>query len=282
MAIILPDNRELRLNLFLKPTYAVIMPQIDRGKKGFSISQIQNRVNLKNNKHAGYLSKKSQRKLVNTVNWLVASAKKKHVYSKLDRKKYVFRLNFVTLTLPTTNHNISDHYFKSVMLHAFINACRYKFGLKNFVWKVEAQANGNIHAHFTTDTFMHWKALRAVWNKILKSEGLIDDYTNKFSSMTEEHYISYMRLLGYKNVDGLKSMYKKGVESGWCDPNSTDVKSVRKIKDIGAYLAKYMGKEDKERRAIKGRLWSSSYNLARANKTTVSIPVDYDYSFLHF
>lgn len=278
MSYVTSSGDLVRMQLFLKPTYAVIMPERYKKKGNPSKAQLKARENLKNNVHKGCLSKKSQRKLVNTVNWLVASAKEKTVFSKIDKTRYTFKLNFITLTLPTLDHGISDSYFKKKLLHNFINVCRYRYGLNNFVWKVEAQANGNIHAHFTTDTFVHWRSLRSIWNKILISHKIMDKYTQKFSQMSESDYIRYMQVKANFGVNKLKRMYKVGCNSGWKDPNTTDVKAVAKIRDIGAYLAKYMSKVDEKRRPISGRLWSCSYNLAKANKIAVSVPVDFDYS----
>src|SRR5699024_1370876 len=127
-------------------------------------------------------------KLRNSINWLVASSKKKKVYSEKRKRHYYFKVNFVTLTLPSSVQNISDHKFKSVLLHNFINQMRYRYGMKNFVWKVETQENGNIHAHFTTDTYLPWDGVRFVWNRILIKNDLMHEYTNKHLAMSFDDY----------------------------------------------------------------------------------------------
>ena len=124
------------------------------------------------------------------------------------------------------------------MLRKFIDNCRYKYGLKNYVWKVEAQKNGNIHAHFTTDTFIHYRDLLKTWNKILEKEGLIDEFE-------KEHK--------HRN------------------PNSVDVKSVKSVKSIASYMAKYMCKNDESKRIIKGRLWGCNYLLSDSHKCSEEI-----------
>jgi hypothetical protein len=255
-------------DLHINPTYAVHIPQYIPRPTSKSIRRIENEKNLKDNRTKGILSRKSQRKLMNAVNWLVASAKQKYVYDKSTGKRYNFKLNFITLTLPTLDHDISDHKFKSVLLHAFINACRYKYGLSNYVWKVETQANGNIHAHFTTDVFIHWKDLRNTWNLILSKHGLINSYQQKHVDMSfMDYWLQYSK--SYSTASQARKAYNYGVATNWTNPNTTDVRAVHKVKDISAYLAKYLSKNDEERRLIKGRLWSCSESLSHSNRLIV-------------
>lgn len=258
-------------DLYINPTYAVMLPWRERSKNSFSHAQRENMKNLKQNEHAGKLSPKAIRRLSNSVNWLVASAKTKYVYDKETNRRYSFLVNFVTLTLPTTDHTITDNHFKKVMLHGFINQCRYHFGLKNFVWKVEAQENGNIHAHFTTDTFMHWKDVRRIWNKILDKNGLIDAYEKKHKNLSFEQYAEIYDPLKKVDQQKLKQRFLNGQADGWRNPNSTDVHAVHKVKDVAAYLAKYMGKKEEDKRPIKGKLWGCSQNLSQSNKLTIHL-----------
>jgi len=267
--------------LHVHPTYAVYIPQRSRGPGTKTAIQIKNEENLIENKRSSTLSRKAIRRLTNSVNWLVASSKKKWVYDKRLDKRFGFKVNFVTLTLPTLNHDISDHHFKSVLLHNFINTCRNKYDMKNYVWKVEAQANGNIHAHFTTDTFIHWKDLRNVWNTILAKNGIIEKYHNKHKDISFDDYSNLYNSDNSKTTEALKKSFDYGVSTNWNDPNTTDVHAVWKVKDIAAYLAKYMGKKEEDRREIKGRLWSCSYNLSEKNKIVIEILGNTDYDYIH-
>lgn len=230
--------RQVGINLFIKPTYIVSTPLWENVERHKTKKQKLNELNLKDNNHKGKVSNKAAKKIKNAINWLVASAQLKRVWSKKDNKAYYFKINFITLTLPVTSHKISDHYFKANMMRKFIDNCRYKYGLKNYVWKVEAQKNGNIHAHFTTDTFIHYRDLLKTWNKILEKEGLIDEFE---------------KLHKHRN------------------PNSVDVKSVKSIKKIASYMAKYMTKNDDTKREIKGRLWGCNYLLSDSHKCSMEV-----------
>src|SRR5690606_15700456 len=187
---------------------------------------------------------KASRRLSNAVNWLIASAKNKYIFDKESGKKFTFKINFITLTLPTTDHNISDHYFKSKLLHNFINTCRYKHDLKNYVWKVETQENGNIHAHFTTDTFIHWKDLRDIWNRILIKHGVMESYTKKHKSIDFDEYVFLYGSRKNSDLKKLRKAYDFGVSTNWESPNTTDVHAVHKVKDIASYIATYMSKKE--------------------------------------
>lgn len=257
--------------LHIQPTYAVCVPQRLPSNYLRSEKQIQNEQNLKENKPKEQMSRKAIRRLTNSVNWLVASAKQKWIFDKSLKKRFSFKVNFITLTLPTLDHDITDNQFKKDLLHNFINTCRVAYGLKNYVWKVEAQENGNIHVHFTTDTFIHWKDVRNVWNRILLKKGIIQAYQNKHINMSFEDYCNLYNPTGEKDIQSLKRAFAHGQDTNWTDPNSTDVHAVHKVKDIAAYLAKYMSKKDEDRRPIKGRLWGCSYNLSESNKLVVEI-----------
>ncbi len=142
----------------------------------------------------------------------------------------------ITLTLPAPQGGHSDTFIKSKLLAPWLQYAKYKYKLKNYVWKAEAQVNGNIHFHITTDTFIHYKSLRDSWNKQCARYGYIDAF---------EH------------------------SHGHRDPNSTDVHAVKKVKNLGAYLCKYLAKNEKDKRPIEGKLWACSYNLSCKNKLTI-------------
>lgn len=263
------DNKIFELHV--NPTYAVCVPQRMRTGSKKSLKQLENEENLKDNQRKKGLSKKAIRRLTNAVNWLVASAKSKYVFDRESGKRYNFKINFVTLTIPTLNHEITDHEFKSKLMHNFINTLRASHGLKNYVWKVEAQENGNIHAHFTTDTFIHWRELRSVWNRILSTYAVIDKYHEKHKNLSFESYCKIYNSDGKKDIERMRKAFDFGVSTDWREPNTTDVHAVWKVADVAAYLAKYMGKNEVDKREIKGRLWSCSYKLSEKNKLIIEL-----------
>lgn len=271
------DLQNILYNIHVYPTYAVKIPYKDKRPVSATTlnkaNETRKAIREQNEKFFAdtgqlppVMSTRAISRLKNSINWLISSAKNKTVFSKSNGKSYSFKVNFITLTIPTLDHNISDAHFKSKLLHNFISAARYRFNMYNFVWKVETQKNGNIHAHLTTDVFTDHKAVRAIWNKILQEHGVIDAYQKKHSGLSEEQYVSMYVNDEQTNIVQLRKAYKNGVESNWKNPNSTDVHAVHKVKDLGAYLAKYFAKSDDDRRRIKGRVWSCSYSLSSKNK----------------
>jgi hypothetical protein len=49
----------------------------------------------------------------------------------------------------------------------------------------------------------------------------------------------------------------------------TEIRAVRNVKKLGAYVAKYLCKGDEGNRAISGRLWACNYELSSANKLVI-------------
>lgn len=172
----------------------------------------------------------------NSINWLLLAAPKKWVYQKSTNKRFQFKINFITLTLPTSEQKHTDTYIKRELLHPWLMAMSYKHNLKNYIWKAETTQNGTIHFHITTDTFIHHKDIRSSWNRILNRHGYIDTFR---------------------------------LRNGHSNPNSTDVHAVKNVKNLGAYMCKYLTKNDETRRPVTGKLWTSSSNLSASNKLTI-------------
>lgn len=278
-------------DIYIKPNYIVSIPQYSKENKGLSLEFIKNQDNLLNNETNGKLSRKAVQGLKNAINWLCISAKQKNVFRKKTQKVvkangqnetvnvaekwFKFKVNFVTLTLPDTEKPILSKDLQKNLLNPFLTYMRKYHGLKNYVWRLEFQANGKLHVHLTTDSFLHLKIIKDSWNRLLNDNGYLDLF------------------------------YRK---NGHLDPNSTDVHATKNIKNIAAYLAKYMSKKNsvyklpkknkpvkaltvmqykrwyKQRlnfwnspfnpRPITGRIWSCSEQLSKANKCHVEIPAN--------
>lgn len=275
-------------NLYIKPSYVVSMPEycffdhttgeVMKNPRLLTEDFIKNQENLRNNDSRGRLSKKAVTGLRNSINWLCVSSRKKRVFVKEQNRNFFFQVNFITLTLPDTSKPITSYDLQKKLLNPFLTYMRQNQGLKNYVWRLEFQANGKLHVHLTTDSFLHHAQIRDCWNRLLDNHGYLDLYFKKHK---------------HKN------------------PNSTDVHATKKIKNMAAYLAKYMSKknseyklaaEDKKKkkvklltvmnvkgwymqrlnfwnspfnpRPVKGRIWSCSTELSKANKLSVHVPAN--------
>lgn len=163
------------------------------------------------NKVKGDLSKKSRLLMTKALSWMYLFSKKKWAVFKDETtgktKQFQFRINFITLTLSDAQVH-SDDWIKIHMLEPFLKWMKRK-SATHYVWKAEAQDNGNIHFHITTEVFIHYAKIRDKWNSIQYKAGY------------------------------LNNRMKRGLDDS---PNSTDVHSVKNEKGFVAYMVKYMTK----------------------------------------
>lgn len=259
-------------NLYIRPTYIVSMPEYSKPREYTSEAFQANKINLQNNHHNGKISAKAMKEIKNAVSWLIASAKFKTVYHKPSKKLHSFKVNFITLTMPDQPGEISDKFFKEELLNPWLSSMRANYGLKNYVWKLEFQKNGLIHCHLTTDSFIHYSDLKRLWNARLRKSGLLKYYQDKFRGCTFEQYLKLISANDQRSIDQKKRSWEKSTAENWNNPNTTDVHSVRSVKDLPAYVAKYMAKDDEQIKKIKGRIWGCNYELSRNSKPSVFIP----------
>ena len=199
-------------------------PEYNRSR---TLKERNNERNLANNNNNGKVSKKAKKSMEKAINWMLYEAKEKLLYPNSNKIRFKFKIAFVTLTLSSSQSH-TDNYIKKNLLQPFLDKARKKWNVTNYVWRAERQKNGRIHFHIILDQYIHWNELRNEWNKIQAKNGYMNEFREKF---------------GHKN------------------PNSTDIHSVYKIKNIARYLAKYITKEEKNKK-VEGRLWGLSYSLS--------------------
>lgn len=184
--------------------------------------------NLTRGKFLGEISDKARQKLKKiAVGWLVSvqEGKKGKIKTKLSKKRYI---TFVTLTLSAKQVH-TDNEIKRELLNHFLINCQREFGVKEYIWRAESQANGNIHFHLFLDCYISWIKLRALWNKCQERLGYISRFKQAYNHT---------------------------------NPNSTDIERIRSVKGATIYVTKYISKESKYRK-LQGRLWGCSDNLKK-------------------
>lgn len=237
-------------NVYINPTYFVIKPEYERHNYKRSIKQLNNERNLKENSTKGILSKKAIGNLRNAINWLIHSSTEQQVYSRKQKALFKFKINFITLTIPKQEtEQVTNEQFKKCF-NTWLTYARKYFYLSNYVWKIEAHKDGRLHIHLTANTFIHHKDLRDSWNRVLQKSGLLENHFSKFGNY---------------------------------NPNSTDVHSVRNVKNLAGYLCAYMIKKTDLDSSFRGRIWGTSRSLSAKIKCKTFIGNDYtkrDYSFV--
>lgn len=269
------------LKVHIRPSMLVVLPQFEGVTFTRSASQKATEINLKKNKTNGVVSDKVQNRIQNAINWLALSAVKKQVFHKATNKWYGYKLGLFTLTLPDTSVPVTASFFKEELLQPWLAYARKYFALNNYVWKIEPQENNKVHVHITSDVFIHHTDLRRAWNNQLRRHGLLEDFHCKF---------------GHDN------------------PPTEQAVSVKSVKDMAAYLAKYLVKSEasvsdilkkedthadvkcfRKNQSIYfrnvsnfksiwlncGRLWGCNYELSNASKNFVIAEAQNEMSTMH-
>ncbi len=186
-------------------------------------------------------SVQSSKKLKKSVSNLLCIARTKRVFDTVTNKSFKFRVNFITLTLPSDQVH-SDKEIKKVCFEPFIELLTKTDKMELYCWKAERQANGNLHFHLVTDVYIHYLDLRNRWNKAINKLGYVDQFYLKHG-----HY----------------------------NPNSTDVHAPYKVKNVAGYLAKYLSKIE-DCIEVEGRYYSCSHKLSQYKSFRVS-ELEYDF-----
>ena len=229
------------------------------------------------------LSSFSIRKIAKSIKWLEYVSKPKRVYNNKYRSYFNFKLAFVTLTLPSLQQH-DDKEIKSKCFDYFLNSLRKRFDKIEYIWRAERQKNGNIHFHIVIDSYIDYNKINYYWNTALERLGYISSYQKRCLSLYKnfDAYCFHNKQCTDKSI--LLKRYKKGVKTNWSSPNTSDVHSLRKIKNVISYVTKYLTKDthadslkDLEYNTdnfIKGRIWGQSYNLSRCTSCTIFVTHD--------
>lgn len=265
------ENLELFKNISLRPqnifigNWKVATPALRTEK------QIESEKHLREKKEHTELSKKAKKNLFNAMHWLEASASFTRLINKEDGSEYYMKTNFITLCIPSTtgellpreeaealtdfyeddtkeaysdfeqleiNSLLVDRKLFQKMLNGFLTNMRTRFALHNYVWKIEAQRNGQLHIHINTDTFIHYSDINNYWNAQLEKNGLLKNYEAKFGNV---------------------------------NPPSTDVHSIQNAHDAVGYVGKYMSKNPNFAKEYDGNIWGCSMGLKPSKRVTVKL-----------
>ena len=213
-------------------------------------------------RHGGSVSVKASRKIQRAITYLCTIAKEKPVHSWQHQTTFKFRLAFITLTLPSKQKHTDSEIMKRCF-HQFLVEAKKKWNMHNYVWRAERQKNGNIHFHILVDRFVPWSELRDTWNRVTNKLGYVNNYRDEMRRYHNGGFHARADLMAQWSYKKQIKAYHEGVANDWSSPNSTDVHAVRKVKNIKAYVCKYMLKSSQADAEI-SRLWGCSYELSRA------------------
>lgn len=183
-------------------------------------------------RYKGLVTAGAKKRMQKCITLLIQSTPYTYKTNPTTGRTIAHKLSFVTLTTPQHEKSLDAKYCHKNLLEPLLRTLRRKHNLKSYIWKCELQSNGQIHYHLTCDIVMHYKTLRAEWNKLLDRNKMLDGFELKY---------------GHK------------------DPNSTDIHNVRNINNLEAYLVKYICKEYQNEERLNAKIWDASLNLKRAD-----------------
>lgn len=187
--------------------------------------------------YSGTITTGSARRIRKSVDILLQKSPERIIYNSVTQKYHPFTLNFVTLTV-SSGRNIGLDEGYNNLLKPYLRKLR-STGPISYIWKAEYQERGQLHYHLTTNRFIPWSSIRNNWNNLQRKNRYLDKYAQK-----HKHF----------------------------DANSTDVHKVYKIKDVGAYLCKYLAKAESKMTKkgkgntivrSKGKIWDCSKDLKK-------------------
>lgn len=190
--------------------------------------------NLTRKKFTGELSRKSQQRIINIVQNWIETIDHVQAVKKVGVEKGVKQVVLITLTLSSKQQH-DDRVIKRTMLNRFLISLARKNDRVKYLWKAEPQKNGNIHFHILVDEYFPKDWINQLWNQIQFDNGYI----------STDLYADKNTIIPSTRIEGLRD------------------------KDDGtAYIAKYISKNEGERK-IEGRLWGCSKELTELKKAEV-------------
>jgi hypothetical protein len=179
-------------------------------------------------KYTGIVTSSSQKLIRKSVDKFLQLSKTKRVVNPITNKVQKFKLTFVTLTIANNETMLTASEAYQKLLKPWLRVMKEKYEVDLYLWKAELQARGQIHYHVTLNHWIHHSDVRNTWNNIQNRCGLLANFYKEY---------------GHKN------------------PNSTDIHSVYKIKNIHAYLTKYLSKSEADKGTTIGKIWDCSKRI---------------------
>lgn len=180
-----------------------------------------------NKTYIGQSTDGAQKRIRRTVDLLCQLSPPRKARNPVSGKTVKHSLSFITLTISGKERLVDAKFAHEYLLAPFIRTMRRKHNMITYIWKVEFQKSGQLHYHITTPSIIHYQYIKDTWNNLLSKHGLLKQYLL-------EHPGQF--------------------------PNSTDIRSVYKKKDISWYLSKEISKTVQDKSA-NGKVWDCSLNI---------------------
>lgn len=170
----------------------------------------------------------------------------------------------VTLTLPAKQTHTDREIYRACLM-PWLQLCRREFGVEHYVWRAEAQENGNLHYHLILDRYIPKTGVQLSWNQCINALGYRDRYFEATGSLyppsTEVHglkdKVQDKKTGEWRDVDPIEYMldyFSDTPELQEEEPGEkTDPPKPRVL--IGHYRDKNGNRQQYTSRPITGRVW---------------------------
>jgi hypothetical protein len=227
--------------------------------------------------HEFKLSESGRKNLMLKINWLYFMAKARYKKTISGVEIHNFKMNFMTLTLPSHQVHPTSEITK-IIFGQFLVELREKYNLTNYVWRLEFQRNQNVHYHLVTDTYTDYFIVQKIWNRCCAKLGYTQAYQRKHMAMSLMDYVRANDKGGTVPFIVLSKRYAIGKYNNWNSPNSVDCVNVSNGKTIAFYISKYFAKKgtcnnahnplDTLDNSLGMRLWYCSQSLSKLKRVS--------------
>lgn len=216
-------------------TYSI--PVEKRSSKRYNIANLHSDA-IRKAYNTGTLSHGAKKRLKQSIELLIDISPKKWFTVPSTGKRFQFQITFLTLTLSAPQKDISDKTIVKTLLEPILQTLRRKYKATSYVWRAEKQKNGNLHFHITTNQYIPYDSIRDDWNRVQQKLHFIDQFEST---------------------------------NGHRNPNSTDIHSVRGVRDLARYMVKYMSKDVPEHLKVNCKQWDCSKDLKIRQNIAIEI-----------
>lgn len=232
---ILCNNKSMQLTIIptlsFRSSSIIYYDRIESFGRKYEMSPKQKENNLRLKelaKYSGTVTANAKKRMRKAITLLLQTTQYRSILNRITKRYVSHKISFITLTFPPHSFSSDAKKCHKQLLEPMLRVLRRRYQMKSYIWKCEKQVNGSIHYHLTSDCYIPYKMLMQEWNNILNRNNCLEDFK---------------RTYGHHN------------------PNSVDIKAVRKIKNLEAYLVKYITKEIESNSGINAKVWDCSMNL---------------------
>jgi hypothetical protein len=160
--------------------------------------------------YSGTMTTGARKRMARAITLMCQGSKPKWHFSKATGKWHYHHLSFITLTIASSK-KLQGKWTYENLLKPFLRWMRETKGEggEYYIWKLEFQKRGQIHYHITTPAFIDYTEVREKWNDLQREAGLLGEYVK---------------------------------EKGHYNAPSTEIRAVKKVKNMASYLTKELGK----------------------------------------